>query len=785
MATDSPDLGPASSEMSHAERDGRSTAGTAELVSFLLPFLRPVRRPLVTALALGMTSVVAGVLIPLQIHTALLEGALEHGEHKVTENAPLALAIIAGLMAISVVTASMSRKRAHECGADVGQELSEYVFEHTLETPMLRQVGLRRPSVISRNTTDVDRIGEIVDISVAEGLPAITGIVLSLTLLIYIQPYAGVATLTVTLFFLFFNGRIGRNMLKRDRARLDSSSDVGAVVDESITAGRNLTGMNLTAWMRERFHARAEILRHATEHQRNEINRLLTMARFSGYVALFAVVVIAVFSGNSQAGAIAAALLYIEMVVTGLESLPPWLRELRLAVTSKRRIEQITTSGPRVSRGETGVEVDADHSFRLRNLALMPGNPITVGDVLLPLGGVIGVVNDMGVSANILTEILSGDSDPDSGVVLLDGVDVRHPSVKRRIVLVTDDPYLMDASVREHLNSAKPNLTDDEVHATLDMVGIAHLTQLPDGGIDARLGTHAGLLSVHERQRLMLAMAAIGDADVVVIQDLPALADPDGAAPLLAALATKQGRTVILTTANAEFAARVDHVIAPIGAQIVSGTHQQLMENHAYAAVWERQVAGGIDARILETIPQAQRDTLRSRLITEHFRAGDTLFRAGSPADRIMYVVTGRVSIFNDDGGVERRVADIGPGNFCGDVSQPGSRHSDTVRAADDTMVRTLSVEAWSAGVLGLLDSDPGERLVIAHILRADQAPTVDLLPEQVIGLTPEEVTKAVDALMARGQLRQDDRGRLSITARRRTLSGSSALLDRLDSLDF
>ncbi len=750
---------------------GSSGAGTGELLHFLAPFLRPVRGRVTVALVLATISLGAAAIIPLRVD-AVLAG----------EGNTVMIALgIAALMAVSLIASSISRWLSYRSAAAIGQELSEYVYDHTLDAPMLRQQGMRRPSVISRHTSDVDRVEEAVDVTVTEGLPGVGRIVVSLALLMYIEPKAGWVTLVATLLFLVLNSRISRGMLERNKARMDTSSEISAVVDESITANRNLTGMNLSSWMRDRFAQRASNLRVATEEQKREASRLITAARFTGYAALLAVVVISIASGGGEAGAIAASLLYIEAVVRGLESLPTWLRDIRLAVTSKRRIEQITQAQPRVTRSTSTATSSELPSFVLRDLALNSGCPLVVGDTFVPRGGIVAVVTDMGVSTNAFLEVLSGDADPASGSVLFDGIDVRQPSIKRRIMLLTDDPVLMDASVNDHLRASGVGLSGSDIARVLEMVGIGHLTELPNGGLDARLGTLAERLSVHERQRLMIGMAALGDADVVVLQDLPLLADPDSATPALAALSRRADRTVVFATSSSELAARADCVVAPIGTHIAVGPHRQLMEVPEYAAVWERQIAGGVDARILESIPEAQRETLRARLLTEHFRAGDILYRAGSPADRVMFIVTGRVGIFtNDDDGNERLVAEIGSGNFCGDVGQADARRTETVRAVNDTMVRTLCVEAWSAGVLGLLDADPAERMVMAAILRADH-PTIEQLPNLVFGIDAEEATAAATALLESGQLRADDAGRLSIVMRRR--ARSHKVLDQLAGL--
>ena len=750
---------------------GKSRAGTGELLHFLAPFIQPVRGRLVLALVLATIALGSAAIIPLRVDAVLA------GEG----NTALIVVAIAALMALTLIASGTSRWLSYRSAARIGQDLSEYVYDRTLDAPMLRQQGMRRPSVISRHTSDVDRLEEAVDVTVTEGLPGVGRIVVSLALLMYIEPNAGLVTLAATLLFLLLNSRISRGMLARNTARLDTSSEIGAVVDESITANRNVTGMNLSDWMRDRFSQRADNLRIATEEQKREASRLITAARFTGYAAVLAVVLISIVSGASEAGKIAASLLYIDAVVRGLEALPHWLRDIRLAVTSKRRIEQITQAEPRVTRSTGSVVSLQEPSLVLRDVALHLDNPLMVGDIHVPRGVIVAVVTDMGVSTNTFLEVLSGDANPAGGCVLFDGIDVRVPSIKRRIMLLTDDPVLMDASVNDHLRASGAHCTDAEIAVVLEMVGIGHLADLPNGGLDAPLGTQAARLSMHERQRLMIGMAALGDADVVVLQDLPLLADPDSAAPALAALTQHPDRTVVFATSNAELAARADCVVAPIGTRIAVGPHQELMEVADYAAVWERQIAGGVDTRILESIPEAQRETLRSRLLTEHFRSGEILYRAGAPADRVMFVVTGRVGIYTSDSdGNERLVAEIGAGNFCGDVGKADARRTESVRAVNDTMVRTLSVEAWSAGVMGLLDADPAERLVMTAILRSDH-PTIEQLPSLVRGLGHDAVMTTAAELLESGKVRADDEGRLSITMRRR--ARSHKLLDQLTGL--
>ena len=131
---------------------------------------------------------------------------------------------------------------------------------------------------------------------------------------------------------------------------------------------------------------------------------------------------------------------------------------------------------------------------------------------------------------------------------------------------------------------------------------------------------------------------------------------------------------------------------------------------------------------------------------------------------------------------IQDQESPLQPGEWR-DVDAPGGRHSNTVRAVSDTLVRTLSVESWSAGVMGILDADPVERRVVTAVLRSTDAHEDEIVSE-LSDLPPDAVVETISRLTAAGSLRTNPDGRLSIVARRRSLAGSAALLDRLGGMD-
>jgi len=175
--------------------------------------------------------------------------------------------------------------------------------------------------------------------------------------------------------------------------------------------------------------------------------------------------------------------------------------------------------------------------------------------------------------------------------------------------------------------------------------------------------------------------------------------------------------------------------------------------------------------------------SLLTRLVTERHAADEVIYRQGDPADRILFIIAGRVEIVTPDGaGVERRVATLGPGNHCGDLRlTPGERRAETVRCLDDVVVRSLSRAAISAGMMGLLDRTVGERRIIAALLRhgpADDQSLRGLVSE----LDDSQFDSAMTLLVRDGAVISRE-GRYSPVHKRSTKLGAADILDRIGDL--
>jgi ATP-binding cassette subfamily B protein len=756
------------------DRASSPLAAFADLFRWYRPYLRGFGGLISWTLAGTAVFLICVAVTPL-----LVEWILHHGEWDTR-----AIVGLIALIVLQLVVSYFAHIGAHRVANESTAGLRLQLFDRILASRMARQQGLDRSSVVSRPTEDVDTIQEAVETTLATGLPGLVRVVQSLVLLTIIEWRAGVVMTIAAIGFVVLHRGIGRRLMRVDRDRLQAASDVATLVDESITSSRVIAGLRLDRWQRGRFAALVTALEHRTHEQGVQVSRLVLSAHTAGLVGLLAVTLFAVIVGGDSLAGVAAAILYVESVVVGLESLPPWVRSLQLAVVSRHRIDMVLQEPDRVHRPEDE-GAKGDQGLVARSLDVGQGARVDVAgaNLALPPGGVLGIVSRSPYPAAALVATLAGDADPRAGQVTLDGIDVRSAAASDAIAYVPIEAAGFDVSPLDELRAADPDLTVAEAVELLHQVGLGHLV---DNGhaLDAPMGPAGGTLSVADRQLLSLATAGARRPRLLLIGALLTLIEADTALPVVAWLREQGHRGLVLSVHDPAVAEAVD-MIAFLDAGIAHvGTHQELLVSvPAYAQLWQRRLSGDeVDLSVLGLAPEDEAG-LYTRLLTESYAAGEPIYRQGAPADRILFVISGQVAVTTTgDDGDERRIAVLGPGNHCGDLRLTvGERRAESAWALTPCVLRSLSREAVSAGLTGLLDRTPTERRIVASLLRAGPASAQDL-KDRLPDVDARLLESSLALLRRDGALRELD-GVLTVVQRRSVKAGARELLDRLGDL--
>jgi ATP-binding cassette subfamily B protein len=142
-------------------------------------------------------------------------------------------------------------------------------------------------------------------------------------------------------------------------------------------------------------------------------------------------------------------------------------------------------------------------------------------DLEVAAGEVLAIVGATGSGKTTLVTLLTRLYDPTTGRITLDGHDLRDltvTSLRRHVGFAFEDPSLFSASVRENLLMGKPDATEEEVLAALDVAQAGFALDLP-WGLDTRIGEQGLALSGGQRQRLALARAVLARPKILVLDD--------------------------------------------------------------------------------------------------------------------------------------------------------------------------------------------------------------------------------------------------------------------------
>ncbi|CAL9321402.1 ABC transporter ATP-binding protein [Streptomyces sp. SudanB182_2057] len=223
------------------------------------------------------------------------------------------------------------------------------------------------------------------------------------------------------------------------------------------------------------------------------------------------------------------------------------------------------------------------------------GGPVLDGiDITVPAGGSLAVVGPTGAGKSTLGYLVPRLYDVTGGRVTLDGVDVRDldfDTLARAVGVVSQETYLFHASVADNLRFAKPDATDEELHAAARAAQIHdHITALPDG-YDTVVGERGHRFSGGEKQRLAIARTILRDPPVLILDEATSALDTRTEAAVQRAIDALSADRTTLTIAHRLSTVRdADQIVVLDSGRVAErGTHEELLEREGrYAALVRR-----------------------------------------------------------------------------------------------------------------------------------------------------------------------------------------------------
>jgi ABC-type multidrug transport system fused ATPase/permease subunit len=392
-------------------------------------------------------------------------------------------------------------------------------------------------------------------------------------------------------------------------------ADVATVAEENIVGVHVVKSFAQEPQEEEKFRERSEAVFRQTLRANRQRALYVPLISWVPLLAQGAVLLVGarmVTSGELSVGGFVAFNLYLSMLIMPLRSLGMWIGQAQRATASGERIFQVMDEPEEIADRPDAIELpDGPGHLRFESVDFdyLAGHPVLQNvDLDVAAGKTVALIGHTGSGKTTLTSLVPRFYDVTAGRVLLDGADVRDvklASLRGAIGVISQDPFLFSATVRENIAFGAPGLDDADVER-IARLAQAHefVERLPDG-YDTVIGERGITLSGGQRQRLAIARALAVDPRILILDDATASVDASTEARIRLGLReAMRNRTTLIIAHRLSTIALADEIVVLDNGRIAArGTHDELLETSpVYRDIYEhglleRQFADAVESR--------------------------------------------------------------------------------------------------------------------------------------------------------------------------------------------
>jgi ATP-binding cassette, subfamily B, bacterial len=577
-----------------AVEDVLSRDETRGVVRRLSGMLRPWRAKIIVAVLL-----IVGQTACLLAGPALVKHGIDAGLRKNDAGALNQSAIIYLVVACFGLMFGRAAIRAiATIGETFLRELRIRVFRHLLSLGLDFFERERTGRLVSRLTSDVDALQELVQMGLAmfvQNVLVFCGALvvifilswqLALCVLIVVPPVVWATRWfrkAANAAYLEVRERIGTNL---------------ATLQEGLAGVRVVQAFGRERAFTRRFRETNEAQFDANLETVKISTKYFPFVEFCGVVGIAIIVGIGglfVDQDIVTVGTVAAFVLYLNSLFEPVQQLGQLYNTLQQAAAALYKLFGLLDTPASIGERPGAVDLPERGAVEVDHVSFgYADGPDVLHDVSIVVqpGERVALVGPTGAGKSTLAKLITRFYDPRQGIVRFGGVDLRDAtlaSLRERIVVVPQEGYLFTGTIRDNVRLGKAGATDADVDAALDALGIRTRFSSLREGLDTEVRERGSRLSAGERQLVSLARAALADPPVLVLDEATSNLDPGTERAVERALeALTEHRTVLVVAHRLSTAARADRVAVVDGGRIVElGPHDELVRREGrYASLW-------------------------------------------------------------------------------------------------------------------------------------------------------------------------------------------------------
>ena len=551
-------------------------------------FVRPYRRQVIYA-AVALVVAAAAVLAVGQGLKGVVDRGFGGGDGSELDRT---LALMLGVIVVMAGATFTRFYFVSWIGERVTADLRRAVFDHLLKLPPAFFEVMRTGDVISRLINDTAMLETVIGSSASMAIRNVLLLIGGLTMLaitstkLTLLVLAGVPVVVVPI-ILF-----GRRVKKLARATQDRVGDVGSYIDEALHEIRTVQAYGHELVDQRHFALRVEAAFSTAVARIRERALLVATVIVLVFGAVGVILWIGghdVVAGRISAGQLSAFVFYAVIVAGAVGTISEVFGDLQRAAGATERLFELLAVEPSIRAPERPIPLPRPATGTVDFEQVMfryPSRPDTpaLDDFSLGVaaGEKVALVGPSGAGKTTVFQMLLRFYDPQSGVVRIDGVDVRSADpgdVRRHLAVVPQDPVIFALSVVDNVRYGRPEATDAEVRDACEAAYASEfIAQLPQG-YDSHLGERGVRLSGGQRQRLAIARAILADRPILLLDEATSALDAESERAVQRALERLMvGRSVLIIAHRLATVRHADRIaVMERGRLVAVGPHDALL----------------------------------------------------------------------------------------------------------------------------------------------------------------------------------------------------------------
>jgi subfamily B ATP-binding cassette protein MsbA len=560
--------------------------------------MRPRRRLLALGLVLMVINRITGLVLPASTKF-LVDDVI--GKHRGNLLLPLVGVVLLSTL-IQGLTSFALTQTLSKAAQRLIAELRSRVQEHVGRLPLQYFDSTKVGTLVSRIMTDVEGVRNLIGTGLIDFVGGLMTAGIAFVVLVRISP-----VMTAIAFgFLLVFGVLLRKAFQTIRPIFRERGKINAEVTGRLT--ESLGGIRVV----KGYHAEArehEVFAAGLDRLLQNVFRTLTASSLLGLSSamLMGVVgAIVMFMGSRQilAGKLSMGGYFTYIMFLGYLAAPLFQvvgigTQITEALAGLERTREVLNEHPEnedPKRTQLLGRIDGEVEFRDVSFGYAPEKPVlhSISFQALP-GTLTALVGSSGSGKSTIISLLAAFHAPQSGQVLVDGVDlstVRLESYRSQLGVVLQDSFLFDGSIRENVAFSRPQASEAQVLEACRIARVDEFADTFEQGYDTIIGERGVKLSGGQRQRLSIARAILADPRILILDEATSSLDSESEAIIQSGLAyLMRGRTTFVIAHRLSTIRRADQILVVEAGRIVErGTHANLLAREGrYYDLYTRQ----------------------------------------------------------------------------------------------------------------------------------------------------------------------------------------------------